>query len=349
MKKPGFRKLARAAKDQLRWAGTGGYTRHSRIHYSAAPYPLRDYLPDKALMKLNDINGELSNRVLKDKLLFRFFMDRHFRIPEIPAFIEKGRLYPHPGYDPGGDESGKVRDLERLRAYCEASPGVVLKPSDGRAGMGVIGLGVGKNGWRVNGEAATPEDVRKLVARLDNYLVTARAPQAAYAEAVFPGSANSLHIVTMQDLGRGGEPFIAVAYQKFGSYASVPTDNWSAGGLRSEIDLGTGELGPAIKKYLKKKSQHIRYDRHPETGGQIAGVVVPNWPQLKAQLLAALAELSFLRLVGWDLLVQDDGFCILEGNTRPSLISLQATRPILSDPRARRFLEHHGIVRGGAR
>jgi len=121
------------------------------------------------------------------------------------------------------------------------------------------------------------------------------------------------------------------------------------GGLRSEIDLETGELKPAIKKYLRKKSRHVLYDRHPETGGQIAGVIIPNWPQLKAQLLAALAELSFLRLVGWDLLVQNDGFCILEGNTRPSLISLQATRPILSDPRARRFLEHHGIVKGAAR
>jgi len=100
VKKLGLRKLARAAKDQVRWAGTGGYTRHSRIHYSATSYPLSDYLPDKVLMKLNDINGELSNRVLKDKLLFRYFMDRHFRIPEIPAFYRKGQALPPPRLRP---------------------------------------------------------------------------------------------------------------------------------------------------------------------------------------------------------------------------------------------------------
>jgi hypothetical protein len=33
----------------------------------------------------------------------------------------------------------------------------------------------------------------------------------------------------------------------------------------------------------------------------------------------------------------------------PPLISLQATRPILGDPTARKFLTHHGIIRGGAR
>lgn len=304
------------------------------------PYPLSDYLPDSSLMKLNGVNGELSNRILKDKMLFHYFMADHFRIPESLAFVEKGKLYPHPGTD-------RVRDVETLRTYCETSLGVILKQSDGRAGMGVAGLKVEQDGWRINGEKADPEDVHHLIARLDNYLVTAPMPQAAYAEAVFPHSANSLRIVTMQDLDRGGEPFITVAYQKFGSYASAPTDNWSAGGFRSEIDLDTGILRPAIKKYLKRKSQHVFYEQHPETGGQIAGVLIPDWER-KAQLLTTLTELSFLRLVGWDVLVQDDGFCILEGNTRPSLTSLQATQPILSDPGARKFLEHHGIVKGAA-
>lgn len=251
--------------------------------------------------------------------------------------VDKGKLYPHA-------EAAGVADIKTLADFCERSPGVILKQSDGRAGMGVIGLGVERGRWQVNGKEAGPDAVEKLITRLDNYLVTARVPQAAYAASIFPHAANSVRIVTMQDLDRNSEPFIAVAYQKFGSHASVPTDNWSAGGFRSEIDLETGELGPAIKKYLKRKSQHVFYEQHPETGGQIAGVLLPGWAELQAQLLATLGELSFLRLVGWDVLVQDDGFCILEGNTRPSLISLQATRPILGDPRARKLLTHHGIV-----
>jgi len=331
------RRLARGVKETVRWGFSGGYRRSSRIHYSASPYPIREYLPDSSLMKLNGINGELSNRVLKDKVLFRYFLGSYFRIPEILAFVEKGELYVHP-------ESGKVRDLRTLCEFCEGSRGVILKQSDGRAGMGVLSLEVGPQGWLLNNRPVSEGEVAARLGRLDNYIVTERVSQADYAAAVFPHAANSLRVVTMQDLDRGNEPFIAVAYQKFGSLASVPTDNWSAGGFRSEIDLQTGELKPAIKKYLKRKSEHVFYDEHPETGGQIAGVRVPDWPSLKAELLGVLDELRFLRLVGWDVLVQNDGFCVLEGNTRPSLISLQATSPILRDPRAKKFFEHYKIV-----
>lgn len=117
--------MARGVKETPRWAGAGGYTRHSRIHYSAMPYPLSDYLPDSSLVKLNDINGELSNRMLKDKMLFRYFMNKHFRMPEILAFIEKGRLYAHP-------DSSNIGDLRALREFRETSLGVILKQSDGR-------------------------------------------------------------------------------------------------------------------------------------------------------------------------------------------------------------------------
>jgi len=55
--------------------------------------------------------------------------------------------------------------------------------------------------------------------------------------------------------------------------------------------------------------------------------------------------LSFCPYIGWDLLVTDDDVVVLEGNDGPDLKLHQVHRPLLADPRIRRFYEHHGVVR----
>jgi D-alanine-D-alanine ligase-like ATP-grasp enzyme len=50
-------------------------------------------------------------------------------------------------------------------------------------------------------------------------------------------------------------------------------------------------------------------------------------------------ELSSLPRVGWDVVVTDDGFELLELNTHAGVETLQVHRPVLADPRTRRFFE----------
>ena len=53
--------------------------------------------------------------------------------------------------------------------------------------------------------------------------------------------------------------------------------------------------------------------------------------------------LTFLKFVGWDVVVTRGGFCVIEGNNPPDSVT-QGDHPFLADPRIRRFLEYHEIV-----
>ncbi len=55
------------------------------------------------------------------------------------------------------------------------------------------------------------------------------------------------------------------------------------------------------------------------------------------------AALSFMKFVGWDVVVTEEGFSVIEGNNPPSL-GIQGWYPFFQDPRIRRFFEYYKVV-----
>lgn len=55
-------------------------------------------------------------------------------------------------------------------------------------------------------------------------------------------------------------------------------------------------------------------------------------------------EVAVSAYVGWDIIVTDDGYKIIEGNNYSDVNLLQIHRPLLADPRVRRFYLYHGII-----
>jgi hypothetical protein len=86
------------------------------------------------------------------------------------------------------------------------------------------------------------------------------------------------------------------------------------------------------------------HDTHPDTGSQISGRVVPDWPSLKQHVLKVANQLPFLRYVGWDIALSAKGPVFIEGNSNPNPRPFQLHRPLLLDSRVRRFYEKHGII-----
>jgi hypothetical protein len=175
----------------------------------------------------------------------------------------------------------------------------------------------------------------------DERLVCEFIEQAPYAAELYPGSANTLRMLSMWD-PETDEPFVTFAVQRIGTERSAPVDNFSRGGLSAEVDLVSGELNQAVHSpYTGSLDWH---DTHPETGAQIAGVEVPDWRALRDGILDIAAQFPQLPYVGWDVLITDEGeFTIIEANSCTD-VTLQVHRPLLDDPRARRFYEHHDII-----
>jgi hypothetical protein len=289
------------------------------------------------LRTFEQINGRF-NAFVNNKLGFAHTLTvLGLRVPALLAYLHRGVVSPLDG-------QSAPRPVAEWLADARATPAsVVLKPALGGAGVGIVFLERLATGLTLNGIPAPPDDAVRLCAALDSYLVVERIHQADYAAAVYPHTTNTVRVLTLWDPAAGA-PFVAAAAHRFGASGSFPVDNWQGGrgGLSAAIEVDTGVLGAGA---MSRGAAGIAWhERHPETGGPIAGVRVPHWEATVASLLGAARRLPMAPSIGWDLVVTDGGPCVLEGNSPPATYVWQVHRPLLADPRARRFYRHAGVV-----
>lgn len=324
-------------KSTLIWRWRGGFKETSKAFFDAAHGASGNYshyLPDAAFRPLALTNGTMSRALLGDKLLFEKTVGAYAPVPPTLALLDHGEVIaPVP--------SRAVGSLEALLDHVRLQP-VALKPAKGAKGKGVYKL-AWQDGPLLDGSPVDLGKVTALVRELDYYLVVPWIEQADYAASVFPDAGNSLRLITMRDPGDDQRPFIVAAVQKFGTRRSAPTDNWSRGALFTPIDVETGMMGSGLEDLSETGGKPVWHELHPDTGAQIKGLTVPRWPELTGALLKLLEALPMFTYVGWDVMVTHDGFYIIEGNPAPVVVSLQLTRPALSDPRVKRFISHYKI------
>lgn len=313
-----------------------GFTPLDYSLYDFKRYGYDAYLPDLAAGAAQGrrINGAFAVALMGDKLLSHAMLAPHIELPEILGLAERGQLYPI-------TPAGTVRDVASLLRRSEQGA-VILKPSRGRKGERVYILEFRGGAPHLSGVPKTLAELDAFVGTLDDYLIEARVEQAAYAATIFPDSTHTLRLVTMRDVQNDHAPFLAAAVHRFGTQATVPTDNWTRGGLSASVD-SSGYLSPAAYRLGDAKVGWS--STHPDTGERIEGVQVPHWSELEAQVLELVRRFDFLNIVGWDLVVTESGSCLIEGNT--ALVgtrALQVHHPLLQDDRVRRFYEHYGVI-----
>lgn len=290
----------------------------------------KDYLPDTVFREATSINGAFCQNILKDKLLFSELLRDVFKVPEVFALLERGQLHP-------------LRPQSTLTELLSAHGGFVLKPAAGWQGAGIFNVSEQGGDLIVNGQPSSLRALGQQLSQLSGYLLTERIAQDGYAHEIFPGSANSVRIVTMQDPDDDHRPFVGVAFHRFGSKTTVPVDNVSQGGLMAHIDLRTGVMGSAIKFPHETGGELYWCSHHPDTGAPIKGQAIPGWSQLQERLQNLVAAYPFFRYVGWDVIIAQGEAWLVEGNHNPSPVG-QVFHPYLKDPKIRRFFEYYGVI-----
>jgi hypothetical protein len=73
--------------------------------------------------------------------------------------------------------------------------------------------------------------------------------------------------------------------------------------------------------------------QHPDSGAELIGFEVPNWPKIISVALEAAATLYEVPLIGWDIAATEEGALIVEPNFTPDfdLPQLADRRGILDD------------------
>lgn len=98
-------------------------------------------------------------------------------------------------------------------------------------------------------------------------------------------------------------------------------DNANAGGLVSPVSLITGSLGPAVG--FSADNLSLRFDTLPESKEQIKGRIIPYWQETLTLVKQAHSYFPYRLIIGWDILITENGPVILEANSQPGLCYLQ--------------------------
>jgi hypothetical protein len=319
--------------------------RHGFLSVSARLYDfprndMRDYISDFTRRTKCRAIGDAHRAFFDHKVAQRAILQAQgVRQPETIAVLADGRALINPFSDTACNASGP--ELERL-LIADGGP-FIIKPEDGACGRGIFLVEVrGGALVRRRGRNVAPfrlADIGPQLAMVERRIVQGEFWRVLHAESV-----NTIRALTLWAPGEPA-PFIARAVQRIGTADTVPTDNWSGGGICAPIDLATGQLGVGRMNPRKSMRPETHYARHPDSGARIEGAVLPGWEMVKRVVLRAAASMPINRYIGWDVAVDDTNTpLIVEGNSNSDLDLLQVHGGLLTDPAVRRFFEVMGVV-----
>lgn len=197
-------------------------------------------------------------------------------------------------------------NADELERFLSARDVVMVKPVDGLAGRDV----------RKQPTAAISDTAAFHKELLDNRLfieeVIVQHPEMAE---LCPASVNTIRVMTA---AAGGESELLFACLRVGAGADV--DNFHAGGMAVHVNTETGALeGRAVNKSGEE------FERHPVTGVEFDGRVLPMWDEVRRVCLEAALVNPHIHVVGWDVAITPDGPVFVEGNRRPGFDLPQMT------------------------
>lgn len=329
----------KASKDSnITWLTRFWLWRHGFISTASQVYDFDSHSPK---VYLSHVQHRLRACKIDEPLIPLFHDKRMFDqllnaydeyLPECYGVITDGevRLFDN-------EESRSIDDL----VTAPPTGGLVVKPTEGMGGRGVDVIESNSEDLLLNRKQHNPSDIMTAIKEHTDSLLYERVQQADYAADIYSDASNTLRIITMIDPDID-QAFVARAVHRFGTDASAPVDNWSRGGICAGVDLETGKLmevaeTPGGGKLKRRKD-------HPNTGAPVTGVEVENWEMIREEICSIAEYLSRTPYIGWDVIVTDHAFKIIEANGRPGPNTMQIPGPMLTDERIQRFYRHHDVI-----
>ena len=292
-----------------------GFYPERALEYDFSTYRPEDYFPDSSAGSPGRTIEPGEIECCRDKLFFALLMGAiGATTPPVLAENAGGRLIFY---------TDEADDFETLLA---AHGELVVKP------RGNVGGGVGVRIVRPGDPDPAPRP---------GEIATPRIQQHAYAATIYPGSANTIRLMTAWDYDRGdvfiaaaGAPVRLVARRRRRQLGSRRRRLGHRSRHRpARAGNPPSELRPAAVP-ARNASRHRGADRRPRdppVPGDVRG-------------LLAVARRFPRRYVAWDIVITPDAWTIVEANHIPDLSLFQLHRPVLLEPRLRTYYQREGVL-----
>lgn len=211
--------------------------------------------------------------------------------------------------------------------------GCVGKPTGGSCGEGVIIFECRAGVLFANNRPHTREEILHRLGGQTDYLICEYVRQHSYAASLSPNTTNTVRLLTCWDSSTNA-PFVARGFHRIGRPTMYGADNGALGGLITFIDITTGTLGSIA---CIRKGWVEKVNEHPDSGVPVHGTRIPRFESIVSTVLQMCYELNYIPYIGWDIVVTEDSFKVLELNSNTDMYGFQLFEPLLSDARLLEF------------
>lgn len=209
---------------------------------------------------------------------------------------------------------------------------LVMKRVSGRAGAGFIAAKyLGGDSFSFNDMTLCRKEAAAYIEGLDGYLVTEFVEQAETYRDIWDQTTHTLRVQTYKkDVSSPAE--IVFAFLRIGSAKRLRAVSHvvSEGIYTTGIEVIAGD--PIATVTAGEDGRMTFVEKHADTGKNLQ-ICVPNWHIIAEKCMEMHDRLAKLNWLGWDVVVTDDGFKILEVNTFTGLVAPEAFQPIKTDDR----------------
>ncbi len=284
-----------------------GYLADQYVLYDFAHCDWREYLSEFDWYRSRAINGDYSF-ILNNKPVCSDILKQYVRVPQTYA-LKMGRRITL--------SDGKAATDTVLLELLREKKISIVKPISRGKGLNIFLIAYQSGGFSCNGRPISEQALLRLLNKKKEWFLSEYIHQADYLNKIYDKTANTIRLITLRDPGtQRFKSFFAV--QRLGTKQTEPVDNGSQGGLIAKIHMETGALSHA-------RSLHNTnvYVQHPDSLAPIEGVIIPNWKQLQQELVQVAEHFPYLSFIAWDILVTDDGYCVIEANASSGVNIIQ--------------------------
>lgn len=284
-----------------------GFLADQSVIYDFKHNDRKEFLSEFDWYKSRYIN-EPFDFAFNNKVVCAEILQQHIRVAKNLFIKNKGIIY---------NFSDGVKTNEDVYEVLKLEERLVIKPFAKGKGNGVHLLKFENNDIFIDEKKSDKNRLFELFDQEDEFVLCEYIKQHRYADELYEKTANTIRLITMRDVATHRVK-IFFAVQRMGTSGTIPVDNGSRGGLVSKIDIETGILTEA--KCLHSTDT---YYNHPDSGKMIKGVKIPGWGDIKREILEVSEKLPFMDFIAWDLLVTEEGICVIEANASSGVNIIQ--------------------------
>lgn len=283
---------------------------------------IRDYLSEYKYYKCAPYNDRKVRGAVSKTNYRTTFKDFQEYLPVYYATLNQGEVEFLDGWPVAIEKNG----TEAILKLLEDRQHLAIKLLNGRAGRGFIEAKYSSK-FVFNNKEYNYEAAKNYLDSLNGYMVCEYIEQCEEYRKIWNGTSHTLRIQTCCLSGEDVKPvfsFLRIGSSKVPHAVSHIAEPGMFTGI---IDISNGTTRAVIT--CDEHQQYKRIHAHPDSGEEMV-IDVPNWNLIIDKCVELHKRVSGLRWLGWDIIVTDSGFKIIEVNTFSGLVGVEILDPIMS-------------------